>query len=114
MKDPTEINAALSALTILERLEFTSDFETGRCSVVLQLVDNEHGPRERLVLMAEGVANWSVARLGGGITQLLCLRLRAVDELQHDRIRLVLEDLENQAFSLRCEALTATRLSPDF
>lgn len=49
----------------------------------------------------------SIREFGGGLTQVMCLRVKDLSDLQHDRVRFLLEDLEDQALSLKCEALTA-------
>jgi len=103
------INADLTIAATVKRVEFTSDLKTGRCSLILELVDDDQFPTTLIVVKAGGISNWSVDSLGGGVTQLLCLRARDVANLQHDRTRFVLEDLENGALSLRCEMLATKR-----
>ena len=44
MNTLSEINAALATSTIVERVEFRADLMTGRCSVALELVDDEVDP----------------------------------------------------------------------
>jgi hypothetical protein len=106
-------NADLAIATIVRRMEFTTDLGTGRCSFVLELVDDDRPPTARIVAEADGVSEWSVLALGGGITQMLCLRARDVSDLQHDRVRFVLADLENEALSLKCEELATRRVLVD-
>lgn len=113
MSTPASINADLAIATIVKRMEFTTDVRTGRCSLVLELLDDEHRPTARIVAEARGVSEWRTQGLGGGITQLLCLRARDVTNQQHDRVKFVLEDLENGALSLRCEELATTRVAVD-
>lgn len=113
MSTLASINADLAIATIVKRMEFTSDVRTGRCSLVLDLLDDDRRPTARVVAEAHGVAEWRTLGLGGGVTQLLCLRARDVSDQQHDRVRFVLEDLENGALSLKCEDLATTRVPFD-
>jgi len=113
MSTPASINADLAIATIVKRMEFTSDVRTGRCSLVLELLDDDRRPTARVVAEAHGVAELSTLGFGGGVTQVLCLRARDVSDQQHDRVRFVLEDLENGALSLKCEELATTRAPVD-
>jgi hypothetical protein len=109
MSTPISINADLAIATIVRRMVFTTDVRTGRCSLVLELLDDDRRPKIRVVAEAHGVSDWSAQGFGGGITQLLCLRARDVSDQQHDRVKFILEDIENKALSLKCEELTTTR-----
>jgi hypothetical protein len=113
MTTPASINTDLAIATIVKRIEFTSDERTGRCSLVLELLNDDRRSTARVVVEAHGVTEWRTLGLGGGVTQLLCLRASDVSDQQHDRVRFVLEDLENGALSLKCEELATTRISVD-
>ncbi len=113
MSTSTSINADLAIATIVRRIEFTTELPTGRCSLVLELVDDDRFPAARILAEAGGVSEWNVQSLGGGISQLLCLRARDVSDLQHDRVRFGLEDLENGVLSLKCETLVTRRVPVD-
>lgn len=107
------INADLAIATIVKRMEFIADLRMGGCSLMMELVDDHRLPTAEVVVEARGVCDWSVQRLGGGISQLLCLRARDVRDEQHDRVNFVLEDLEDGALSLKCEELVTSRRSVD-
>ena len=109
MSTPTLINADLALATIVRRMEFTTDVRTGRCSLMLQLLDDDRHATIEITAKAHGVSELNAQGLGGGITQLLCLRARDVSDQQQDRMHFVLEDLENGALSLKCEELSTTR-----
>ncbi|KAA3606478.1 MAG: hypothetical protein DWQ01_17615 [Planctomycetota bacterium] len=105
MKEIKKINAALAPLTVVHRMEFKTNLESGKCSLVLELVDDDIEPIAGIILEAGLVSDFWVKGFGGGVTQILCLRVRDVRHLQHDGVKYVLEDLENQAFNLKCMSL---------
>ena len=113
MRTPASINADLASATIIRRLEFSTDLRSGRCSLVLDLLDDHRCPTTRIIVEARGVSEWQTQGLGGGITQLMCLCAKDVSDQQHDRVRIFLEDLENGALSLKCEELVTTRVPVD-
>jgi hypothetical protein len=110
MNDVESINADLVVATIVRKMEFSTDSQTGRCSVILEMVDDGRRPTAAIVAEAHGVSELKTQGFGGGITQMLCLRARYVGDLQHDRIRFVLEDLEDGRLFLKCEQLATKRL----
>lgn len=109
MSTVDEINAALHGLTFIRRIEFSTDFLDGCCSIVLELIDDHSRPNEQVVVEVSGVADWRLEGLGGGMNQLTCLQLADVRHLQHDRINFALLDLDHERFSLRCRTVTAKR-----
>ena len=110
MSELARINADLARATIVVRMEFATDLRSGQCTLVLELVDSERVPADKVLLEARGVSDVAIKGLGGGITQLLCLRVSDIRNRQHDRARFVLEDLEEGALSLKCDSLSATLL----
>lgn len=106
MSSTDSINALLGGVSVVRRIEFECEPRTGRCTLQLELVDDDLRPTQRRVLRAEGVTNWSVAELGGGVTQLCDLHASDVGELQHDRVRYLLEERERGALRLWCAHLS--------
>jgi hypothetical protein len=106
MSSTDSINALLCGVSTVRRIEFECEPRTGRCSLQLDLVDDDVRPTQRRVLRAEGVTNWCVANLGGGLRQLGALRASDVSHLQHDRVRYLLEERERGALRLSCAHLS--------
>ncbi len=110
MSTLSSINDDLSIATIVLRMEFTTEMRTGRCSLAVELLDDNRRPTARVLVEAGGVSDLSARCLGGGITQLACLRATDVSDQQHDGVRFLLEDLEHGALSLKCDELATTRV----
>lgn len=108
MSSTDSINALLCGVSVIRRLQFESEQRTGLCTLQLELVDDPTHPTQRRLLRAEGVTNWSVAELGGGVTQLCDLHASDVSHLQHDRVRYLLEERERGALRLSCAHLSVT------
>jgi hypothetical protein len=104
-----EINEDLLGVTIVTRLEFRAELTTGRCSVVIELVDDERRPTVRVVVEANDVSNFGISAFGGGVTQLLCLHASSIAHLQHDRAKVLLEELEQGSLALKCNELNVIR-----
>lgn len=108
MTSTDSINALLCGVSVVRRIEFECEPRTGLCTLQLELVDDDARPTQRRVLRAEGVTNWNVAELGGGVTQLCDLHASDVSHLQRDRVRYSLEERERGALRLSCAHLSVT------
>lgn len=107
VKEVEGLNSLLNRLTIVERLEFRMSDALGEYSITLDLIDDERGPYQRIRLNLKGVGEFRAAEFGGGITQIGCLRIRDIHDLQHDRYGFILEDLEDRTFFLKCRRWSA-------
>jgi hypothetical protein len=105
VKTITEINHDLAATTIVNRFEFVSDHGTRRCSVLIELVDNNINPRIKTTLKATKVSGLRIEGFGGGVTQVMTLRATDIRILQHDEVNFELQDLDDHKLLLRCESL---------
>lgn len=106
MIDTLKINKRLDQVTVVKEMQFVCELESGHCSVVLKLVDDEQSPIRRETLLAEGVVHMKIDEFGGGLVQLMCLRVESIGEKQLDRIRYLVQDLEDKKFSFMCERLS--------
>lgn len=104
-----EMNEALASATMIRRIEFRTCLSSGRCDVLIELVDDRPAPKVSVNITANDVMSWSVDDIGGGVSQLQCLQVTDVSDSQHDRVRYILEDLEHQRSYLRCAALSVHR-----
>jgi hypothetical protein len=101
MNSLASINEHLSSATELKRLEFSTDMHTGSCTLLLELMDESKNPAKKVVLEALGVPEMSVNGFGGGITQILDLQVRYIGDLQQDRVRCIVEDVEESVQKLK-------------
>ena len=104
-------NELLSSYTDVAALTFTSEPPSWSCTVSVTLFKGaQDGPR--LVLSCSDASRLSLSEFGGGLTQVLCLRLRSVAHEGRDRIRFVVEDLERGALWFECHTFSIS-LPPD-
>lgn len=95
-------NELLSGHTDVLSVTFTSEPPLWSCAVSVVLLDaSRDGPG--IVLRCSDVSRFSLSELGGGLTQLLCLRVRDVAHEGRDRVRFVVEDLERESMWLECD-----------
>ena len=106
-----EMNEMLNGATLVRELTFSTEFSTGECRMLLELAQTKDW-RRSIRLQAQGVSSFELRGLGGGISQLCCLRVKDVRALQHDRIAFELEDLEDRRLFLRCRTLTVDHAGP--
>ncbi len=95
----------LDEYTDLRRLEFVETDECGAYDLRLHLASNRD-PRRTLRLTLLDVSQLSLSGFGGGLTQLLCIRVLTVDD-GLDRIRFRVEDLERQSLRAACRDVIA-------
>lgn len=104
-----EMNEALASATVIRRIEYRTCLSSGRCDALIELVDAAPISKVCVTITAHDIMRWSLSELGGGISQLMCLRVTDVSDAQHDRVRYLLEDLEDQRLEIRCAALSVHR-----
>ncbi|MCA9579336.1 MAG: hypothetical protein KC668_28100 [Myxococcales bacterium] len=51
------------------------------------------------------VSDLRIQGFGGGLTQLMCLRVSDVSELGYDRVRYAVQDLEDGRLALKCDEI---------
>lgn len=107
-------NEQLSGYTDVLFLEFSSEAGPRSCTVSITLLN---GCRDgsNITLTCSDVGRFSLSEFGGGLTQLLCLRIRSIAHEGRDRARFVVEDLERQAIWFECDAFSialSSRESP--
>lgn len=95
-------NDQLVGYTDLLSLAFTSEPDCWSCTVSITLLSAKRDGSS-IVLTCSDASRFSLSRFGGGMTQLLCLRIRSVAHEGRDRVRFVVEDLEREAIWFECD-----------
>lgn len=94
-------NDLLSGHTDVLSLAFTSEPPSWSCTVSITLLKaTQNG--SAIVVRCFDASRLSLSEFGGGLTQVLCLRIRSVAHEGRDRARFVVEDLEREAIWLEC------------
>ena len=97
-----DMNRELRGQTYVKQLEFECEFESGVCSVRIVLARSASENSPGVIAAFTGVTGLSIRSFGGGITQVMCLRLKDVTSEQMDRVSYALEELEHGNIVLRC------------
>ena len=97
-------NLLLTGYTDVLALRFSYEHASGKCDVAVTLAADRQCTK-RLELECRDVHALALDRFGGGLTQLLCLRVKSVAGDGRDRVRFVVEDLERQALRFECDDL---------
>lgn len=99
-------NDRLVGYTEVLSFGFESEPGTWTCSASITLFGDNHPGT--LVLTCFDVSRLSLSGFGGGLTQLLCLRIRSVEDKGWDRVNFVVEDLERQSIWFECRDFQIT------
>jgi hypothetical protein len=97
-----ELNEKWRGFTTVLRLEFSVDLPSGSCTLTLELMRGDIGKGEVLVVEFLDVASLSVKDFGGGMTQLLLLRVDDIMYKQLDRRNYEVRELERDSLSFVC------------
>jgi len=100
-----EVNSAIRGFTILRRLEFAANEDLSDYTLLLELVDRPRPPYTSVSVQFYGVSELVAKDLGGGLTQLLFLKVQDISELQIDRARFRVDELERNSLLFVCESL---------
>jgi hypothetical protein len=95
---------------IVQQVLFRFDTINSACELILELSQDPEAAEGLVELRFGHVRDLELSGLGGGLTQLLCLRARDVRSAQWDRVSYEVEDLERRAIFFRCKELHASRL----
>ena len=107
-----EFSDALHTLTIVQRLEFSVQTDSGSCTLVLELAESEFPGGKAVRAEFRGVSNLSIKGFGGGITQLLLLSVEDITEKQLDRLNYEVKELERDSIAFLCQSITITKAGP--
>ena len=97
-----ELNEALRGFTIVRRLEFSVEVQSGACTLMLDLTRSNTGNEELLMVEFLDVASLSLQDFGGGLTQLLLLQADDISHERLDRRNYEVRELERESFSFVC------------
>lgn len=97
-----ELNALLKGFSIVRRLEFSVEVESGAGTLIVELARRDTGNEEVLMVEFLDAASLSVRDFGGGLTQLLQLHVEDISYQQLDRRNYKVRDLERESFSFVC------------
>lgn len=90
--------------TIIRGINFSTDPSDRRCTLILSLADDV-GVQARVVQMEfRGVANLTIRKLGGGISQFCGLRSEDISRRQWDRLHYRVFDVEDDAIEFLCDS----------
>jgi hypothetical protein len=97
-----ELNEKWRGFTTVLRLEFSVELPSGSCTLTLELMRGDIGKGEVLVVEFLDVAALSLKDFGGGLTQLLLLRVDDIMYKQLDRRNYEVRELERDSLSFVC------------
>ena len=106
---PEEISRQLRGHTVVVELRFFADLEAGTSFLSVDLAEDESATASVVCVEFEGVLGLTLKEFGGGITQLLDLRIEDVSGAQWDRIAYSVTDIEKDRLRLLCRDIRIAR-----
>lgn len=94
-----QINRSITGFTDVVELKLRLDPSDGKYEFTLTLSDAQG---KEVVLNCKDVSNLALSKVGGGLTQFLCLSAQDVSARQLDRVSLHFADLEEEAILFDC------------
>lgn len=98
------ITPKLRKYTIIKSILFDSDLysDTYECNLTMSLCKDEKYPEDKVIIDFMGVANLSINKIGGGLSQILRLDIVDMRDHQWENIHYHVFDYENDAISFYC------------
>jgi hypothetical protein len=96
----------LAKYSTVRTLAFTCDAADGTCRVTIALGTEPANLAQDISITFDGVAALSVRGFGGGMTQVMGLRVTDIRDQQHDRLNFEVNDLEDGKLSFRCRSFS--------
>lgn len=104
-----EIDQELRGYTIVMLLQFVTDVTSGVCKLNIQLAKDDALGSEAIELEFDDVGQLSIREFGGGVTQVLCVRVVDVSDLGLERVKLRVEEMERDAIRFECRSARLVR-----
>ena len=101
------LNDALSGFTVLLQLAFAALDEASTYRLPLELAESESVGSSAISVTFDDVSNLCLSEFGGGLTQLLHLRIVDIRDRQWDRSKFEVSEVERQVISFRCRSIGA-------
>lgn len=105
------INELLTGFITVEAMSFTSLAPDNRCDLMLALRRDLVGDGPLLSLNFHGVALLHLSDFGGGLTQVMSLRVEDVRERQWEYLNYSVFDLEDDRVSFLCRSIECVESS---
>ncbi len=99
-----ELNSTLRGLSVLRRFEFVANDDCSSYSLLLALAEGEESNSRTLQVEFGGVSRLTVRGFGGGLTQLLMIRIEDIHGRGWDRAYFQVDELERNSLSFVCES----------
>lgn len=97
------INQQLQGFTVLLNMNFRANDNASTYTLRLDLGESEAVGSRAIALEFEDVAQLSVSKFGGGLTQLMRLMVKDVRDRQWDRVAYEVSDVEREAIFFTCK-----------
>jgi hypothetical protein len=104
-----EIDQELRGYTVVLALTFTADTASGICNLNVQLARDEAPRSDAIEAEFIDVGQLSLREFGGGLTQLLYMRVYDISERGLDRAKLQVEELERDSIKFECRSAIVKR-----
>jgi hypothetical protein len=99
-----EINSLLSGLSVLRLFEFVANDDCSIYSLSVTLSEDKDLESRTVKVEFEGVSQLAVSGFGGGLTQILIVRVRDIRARGWDRAYFQVDELERGSLSSLCES----------
>ncbi|MBI5363051.1 MAG: hypothetical protein HZA53_07710 [Planctomycetes bacterium] len=96
------MNEALAHASFVLGVDIAYLRDSSRYSIEIVLGASPKAECSQIVLQADGLVEFQLKSLGGGLSQFSCLRIEDVRERQLDRIRFRVRDIENDRIEFLC------------
>ncbi len=101
----SSVNELLAGFTTVESMSFTSLAPDNQCDLTFALRRDSGDEGSLLSLRFHGVALLHLSDFGGGLTQVMCLRVEDVRERQWENLNYSVSDLEDDRVRFLCRSI---------
>ena len=105
-------NELLAGFTTVEAMSFASLAPDNQCDLTFALRRDSVDEGPLLSLRFHGVALLHLSDFGGGLTQVMCLRVEDVRERQWEYLNYSVSDLEDDRVRFLCRSIECIESSP--
>ena len=88
--------------TVIVSIEFRTNRSNGECDLTLDLATDEKAGSDAISIRFIGVSNLKIDEIGGGISQLISLKVVDIRKQQWDRLNYKVCDYETQRIEFLC------------
>jgi hypothetical protein len=101
----SSVNELLAGFTTVESMSFASLAPDNQCDLTFTLRRDKVDEGSLLSLRFHGVALLQLSDFGGGLTQVMCLRVEDVRDRQWENLSYSVSDLEDDRVRLFCRSI---------